>query len=318
MVFVLRRVSDRFSSEASAWLGVREKLSLQLVRSVKSHELNHYFAGFPDPQIAMHRVLPDGLREKLLDAVKKDRRFLSLFLFDPKRSTGDEYILTIDTDRGRVDRELSSPSLLLDPWLKKQYTTYYEYISPTSYFHHRTFFDLLDAPFRPFGGRPFGNLYEQTFLKRQEEIAELHGYSRRFASLVYCLAPQLDSETRVRFRCGMQNLWKHECWMRRRVTFAEAEQALSAAYLHITHAEVQRKDAVGDSEVLLEQCLWTDEDGNVIARREVCCDDWGDQQLHIGIHVFGEYFCHEDAERLQKCFRKKTETGSRGIFKTMP
>lgn len=308
MFTAVRRISDRVVSEAAAWLGTRERLAFEYLRTVKGKDLERYFADFPDPHVMLRRVLPDGVSQQLIKATQADRRILCIFFIDPKRAIGDEYVITIDLDRERVDRALSSPQLLLDPWLKKQYSTYHEHVSPSSYLRRIKLFDVLDAPFSPFGGRPFQDRYEHAFLKRQETITESFGYSRRFESLVSCLAPQLDPVDRMRFKSAMQNLWEHECWMRRRVSLAEAEQALYAAHLDVTLVEVEREDVMGDPETLIQECAWTDVHQNVIARGEVVRDGWSknSDQL-VGLYVFGEYFCREDGERLLKCFRERTE-----------
>lgn len=312
----LRRISDRFTSEAAAWLGTREKLSFEYLRTVKGKDLEQYFADLPDPRIMFRRVLPFGLDQQLIEAVQGGRKIFCLFLIDRTPAIGGEYVITIDLDRGRVDRALSSPQLLLDPWLKKQYSTHHEYLSSSSYMRENKLLEALDASFAPFGGRPFRDHYERLFLKRQEKITALFGHSRRFESLLFYLAPKLDFETRARFKSGMHKLWEHECWMRRRVTFAEAESALSTAHLDVELVEVDRVDAMGDLEILCQRCAWTDKDQNVIAHAEVCYDVFSHQRSNVGIYVFGEYFCHEDADRLLNCFHERTETDSREGSKT--
>lgn len=318
MFTAVRRISDRVASEAAAWLGTRERLAFEYLRTVKGKDLERYFADFPDPHVMLRRVLPDGVSRQLIEASQMGRRILCIFLIDSRGAIGDEYVITIDLDRGRVDRALSSPQLLLDPWLKKQYSTHYEYLSSSSYMRENKFLEALDAPFAPFGGRPFRDHYERSFLKRQEKITALFGHSRRFESLLFYLAPKLDSETCARFKSGMHKLWEYECWMRRRVTFAEAESALCAARLDVELVEVDRVDVMGDPETLLQRCTWTDKDQNVIARAEVCHDVFSNQRSNVGMYVFGEYFCHEDADRLLNCFHMRTETDSREGSKTTP
>lgn len=302
----LRRISDRFVSEASAWLGTRENLGFKVISYVKPDTFNLQ-TGFG---AGVTCIMPEGISGKIIEAQQQNRKITTIYVKDPKSSEGIAYVITIDIDRGRVDRKLSSPELLLDPWLKKQYSTHHEYLSPTFYLRSIKLFDVLDAPFLPLGGRPFGNHYEHAFLKRQEEITASFGYSRRFKSLVSCLAPQLDPETCVRFENGMHKLWEHELWMRRRIQFTEAEQVLSGARLEVTLVEVHDCGYFHD-ETLMEECTWTDADQNVVARGKVCCD-WGDQKPSVGIYVFGEYFCREDGDRLLNCFKDKVVKDLRG------
>lgn len=311
MFSTVRRISDRFMSEASAWLGAHESFTFEVVRCVKGDDLEKYFANFPDPHVVLRRVLPNGITQQLIETRQKGRKILCIFLIDLKRAIGDEYVITIDMDRRRVDRKLSSPELLLDPWLKPRDEPWFGELVYSADVRHSELIDLLDIPFMGLGGRPFRNGYEHRFFKRQNQISESFGYSRRFASLFLCLAPQLDPGTRMLFRCALGNLWAHEQWMRRKVELVDAERALSKAHLDVKFVRVKDYGYFHD-EMLTQACVWTDADGNMIAQAEVCSYDYdSDAKPHAVVYVFGSSFGREDGIRLLNCFKDKTETNLR-------
>ncbi|MCX6715374.1 MAG: hypothetical protein NTX72_06220 [Candidatus Uhrbacteria bacterium] len=311
MLSSLRRISDRFVSEASAWLGAHERLTFEVVRCVKGDDLERYFANFPDPHVMLRRVLPNGISQQLIRAGQKGRKILCMFMIDLKGAIGDEYVITIDMDRRRVDRKLSSPELLLDPWFKPRDEPWFGELVYSADVRHSELIDLLDIPFVGLGGRPFRSHYEHRFFKRQNQISESFGYSRRFASLFSRLAPQLDPETCLLFRRALGNLWTHEQWMRRKVDLVDAERALSEAHLDVTFVCLKDHGYFQD-EMLTQVCIWTDADENVIAQAEVSCNDYGvDRKPYASVYVFGSSFGREDGIRLLNCFKDKTETNLR-------
>ena len=310
---VVRRISDRVISEAAAWFGAHEDLGFKVISYVRPTTISVYMG----ESTGVTDIRPKGIVDQILEASQRGRSLSTIFVKDPKMPIDVAYVITIDMDLRRVDRKLSSPELLLDPWLKPRTEPWFGELIYSADVQHSQMIDLLDTPFVGLGGRPFRAHYEHRFFKRQNQITESFGYSRRFDSLFLCLAPQLDLGTCLLLRCALGNLWTHEQWMRRKVDLMDAERALSEAHLDVTLVHIEDHGYFHD-EVLTQVCVWTDADQNVIAQAEVTYDEFPKKQTFVSLCVFGSIFSREEANRLLKCFKDKTEIDMRNDPKYVP
>lgn len=308
MLTSLRRVSDRLVSEAGAWLGKPEKLGLKVISYVKPDTLSLQ-TGFG---AGVTCVMPEGISGKIIEAQQQNRKIMTIYVKDPKTSEGIAYVITIDVDRERVDRELSSWQLLEDYWgwhrgLPKT-ADVPDWKDDTSDDYHVNLLDFLYA-FGIFAVDPAQQRYRRMFLARQAIIAKAYGYSHRFESLVSCLVSQLDPETCGLFTRAMKNLWKHEQWLERKVDFGEAKRVLS-----VTPKQIQTYDhnaqywEMHDPGPQIAEHRWIDEEGNRIAFAEVFGDGANPKSSKTSakVYVFGSLFAGEEADSLLGCFSKKS------------
>lgn len=295
----LVRATSRVAEEASGWVGSTERRAFALV--LVSKGLDDYWT----------KRVGDKLLCKNISAALADGRDLILLFASPRQSSFDKVqILTIDREIGRVDRSLSSGELLRDAWDRPLVLSDVSYVPKTG--RDSSAVRLRDTAIgvAMLGMYPLRSLYHQRFLARQDTIEETLGYSRRFASIVEWFSPALDPEMRRTLNSALHALWLHDKWLARVVDLAEAEQALSHAWLRETLQDHDPENweyyepgpTTGDQE-------WFNEQGVRIARATLYVHRHGEEPGAVvldSLSVFGSIFYEGDAQRLTTCFKTKT------------
>lgn len=303
----LLRVFDLGAEEISAWLGRPEQMAYFYVHHTDI--LEPYWESRIDKY----------LLSKLKQAFAEKRRLRLIFASRCQTSFDTVLVLTIDRRLGRVDRELSSEELLRDMWEFAPIKTadLKSAFSPDQPKHVDTR-EMVEIV-KQLTLLPGRFAYQYYFCKRQREIEQSLGYSRRFTSLVTWFSPVLEPETQILLKQSLQSLWKHEQWMKRKVDLAEAEQALSDAHVTCTQWDYDPDDwdSPNDPGPMTERCEWVDEDGNRIANAYFYADyreEFKDVQ-HVHLRVFGTCFYGKEAEDLVVHYKSITVHDKRSLKK---
>ncbi len=290
----IRRIVEK---EVPAWLGMREDLDLEIV--LVSKTLPEAFQGKIVPRLAVD----------MKNALDTGRLLVFLFLQNRNASDNQLRVITIDRKFDRVDRALSSSTLLrdaeseLEPTLPslKTYSPFdvdavREYEYPRAFtFVYTVGKSLLQIPYL--------SLYD----RRQKDIAKQFGHSRRFESLIQCLSPGLDSELHALFPKALHALWEHDEWLNRQVNVAAAENALFNANVYIVTDSNAEWNSPHDPGPEIETRSWTNDEGENFAWAEVySLSDLDPSKIAVHVVVFGSHFSGDDARRLFDCHREKT------------
>ena len=260
-------------SEASAWMGLRERLHLRLIADVETMNLKEFLR----QQILEMKIEPMSLVEDLFQAIDNERLLRVLFIEDTKKMDGTTYVLTMDLSVQRVDRDLSSQCLLNDCW-------------------HAELTDK-DSVARSW--------YRNAFLAQKEFRSVSRGYSRRFHSLAVCLEKDMGDDAHVLQRM-LHNLWNHERWLNQHVSIGEAVHALIEATLEVTWFDYDRETpsehALGS---VVQHGVWIDSTGNRIGELFAYADDDAASVVDCHVNVFGSKFHGREAEQLSVTFHTR-------------
>ena len=256
-------------SEASVWLGLRERLHFRLIADVKTKKLREFLRR----QILEMKIEPASLVQNLFHALDDKRLLRVLFIEDTNKMDGTTHVLVIDLNSERVDRGLSSPSLLDDRW----------------------YAELTQSE------PSMQSWYRNAFLVRKEQRSVSRGYSRRFHSLVVSLEKEMGDDIRVLQRT-LHNMWNHERWLNQHIALGQAAHILTEATLEVTLHDYDRetKHALGS---IVQHGVWIDSAGNHIGELFVYADD--DAPSVVRVNVFGSKFYGREAERLSATYQKR-------------
>lgn len=195
----------------------------------------------------------------------------------------DECQIVIDLDKKRIDDRTTD-------WLLGQ-----EYLGSAA-----IGLVLLTLPIT-IPAAPFIAL-SRSYYAHLEQRREM---SRHAVALLDALKGQLDNETQLLLEDALRNTWKHEQYLSRRLTFAEAKELLATCELKVRmRARATLTPEARNADVrLISSYEWIDANGDYVAQ----CRSPGLGNISVG--VLGSEFATSDeydVRELLDCFREKT------------
>ena len=280
----LHRLARRIGNEASALMGMKESLPFEVV--FVTEQLPGYTGC----------VIESYLMGRLIAAFRRGRHLRMILLHDRTKASFHTFVLTIDLDRGRVDRNLSSRALLRNPWDM-------EFPRADDADEHPNAIDIAYA-FAALAFSPIQTQYRKFFLARQKTFEADYGYSRRFASLESCLSKQLDHETQSSVRSALYELWCHEQRMTCTVSYEYAQKLLRACDVYVRDDKDPYWEMY-DSGPLTSLWMWIDKRGEDCARAYVYSRVNDPSNVDVRVGVYGSIFTGEQAQILCACYAQK-------------